>query len=149
MEIGAAMLHITGQIEPLSTTCVFSSGRGTQGDSVFPLHVKGRSLHDIQNDLARFYNGGTDIAEPFYKALATGTKVDAFVLFTDNETWAGRSHVQVVLNQYRKAMGLDSKVVIVSAAANSFTVGDPKDAKVLNVVGFDASVPSIISEFVG
>ena len=36
--------------------------------------------------------GGTDCALPMLHALEKGLKVDAFVVYTDSETWAGKIH---------------------------------------------------------
>jgi 60 kDa SS-A/Ro ribonucleoprotein len=44
-------------------------------------------------------------------------------------------------------MGIQAKLVVVAMASTNTTIGDPKDEGTLNVVGFDASVPHVIAEF--
>jgi 60 kDa SS-A/Ro ribonucleoprotein len=44
-------------------------------------------------------------------------------------------------------MGIDAKLVVVGMTATEFTIGDPNDKGCLDVVGFDPSVPALISEF--
>jgi 60 kDa SS-A/Ro ribonucleoprotein len=73
--------------------------------------------------------------------------VDAFVLFSDYETWAGRSHAHEELARYRAELGIPAKVVCLTLTPNSSTVAPPGDAEFLQVVGFDANVPKLIQEF--
>ncbi len=50
------------------------------------------------------------------------------------------------LAEYRSKMQINAKRVIMAMAANRFSIGDERDAGTLNVVGFDAAVPQVISE---
>ena len=96
----------------------------------------------------RPYNfGGTDCALPMLDAAARKVKVDCFVTYTDNETWAGKIHAPVALEQYRQKMGIDAKFVAVGMVATDYSVVDPKDPGSVNVVGFDTNTPSFISNF--
>ena len=45
--------------------------------------------------------------------------------------------------------GIDAKLVVVGMASNDFTIADPNDKGMLDVVGFDAATPQIISDFIG
>jgi 60 kDa SS-A/Ro ribonucleoprotein len=67
---------------------------------------------------------------------------------TDNETWAGDQHPVEALEKYRQATGIPAKLVVVSMASNEFTMTDPNDSLQMDVVGFDASVPGVIANFV-
>lgn len=98
--------------------------------------------------LAKTGGGGTDCALPILYALEKKIAADAFVIYTDSETWQGSMHPAQAIRKYREVMGIDAKLVVVAMAANRCTIGDPEDARQLNVVGFDASVPSVISEFI-
>jgi 60 kDa SS-A/Ro ribonucleoprotein len=91
---------------------------------------------------------GTNAALPFEDALNRSLPIDAFVLMTDSETWAGERHPVQALVQYRKASGIAAKLVVIAMAANRFSIADPNDALQLDVVGFDASVPGVVSNFV-
>jgi 60 kDa SS-A/Ro ribonucleoprotein len=93
--------------------------------------------------------GGTDCSLPMIHALQHKLPVDVFAVYTDNETWAGSMHPVQALKQYRDAMGIDAKLVVTAMTASSFTIADPNDPGMLDVVGFDSSTPNIISAFAG
>lgn len=92
--------------------------------------------------------GGTDCALPMLYATHAGKKFDAFVTYTDSETWVGRVHPKQALDQYRQWSGIDARSVVVGMVANEFTIADPKDPGMLDVVGFDTAAPGLISAFV-
>jgi 60 kDa SS-A/Ro ribonucleoprotein len=93
------------------------------------------------------HGGGTDCAQAFVHALATKTKYDAIVILTDNETWAGNAHGLDLLNQYRRSVNRDVKVIELALAANPSTNLPVDEANVLRVVGFDASVTDLINTY--
>ena len=96
--------------------------------------------------------GATDCALPMTQALKmyhqSGIVFDVFCVYTDNETYAPNMHPQVALEQYRKATGVDAKLIVVGMTANQLTIADPKDKNTLNLAGFDTSTPELISMFV-
>jgi len=73
--------------------------------------------------------------------------VDTFIVYTDNETWAGRIHPCQALVEYRRHSGIAAKLIVVGMTATEFSIADPKDAGMLDVVGFDTAAPGIIAEF--
>jgi 60 kDa SS-A/Ro ribonucleoprotein len=91
--------------------------------------------------------GGTDCALPMIYATQRKIPVDVFVVYTDNETWAGNVHPSQALAEYRQKMGIPAKLVVMGLASNRFTIADPRDPGMLDVVGFDASVPQVLREF--
>ena len=93
--------------------------------------------------------GSTDCAVAIKHALASRYPVDCFVIVTDGETWAGDQATSQALTEYRQKTGRDSKLVVINMVANRTSVADPKDAGSLDIVGFDASVPTLISGFLG
>jgi 60 kDa SS-A/Ro ribonucleoprotein len=56
-------------------------------------------------------------------------------------------HPSQALADYRKTRGLASKSVVVGMVSNGFTIADPNDAGMLDVVGFDTATPSLIADF--
>lgn len=92
--------------------------------------------------------GGTDCALPMQYALEAKLEVDVFVVYTDNETWAGQVHPTQALKLYRDRMGIPAKMIVIGLCSNGFTIADPKDPGMLDVVGFDTSVPQAMREFV-
>jgi len=92
--------------------------------------------------------GGTDCALPMLWALENGVAADAFVIYTDSETWAGDIHPAQALRQYRERTGIAARLVIVGMISNGFSIADPNDAGMLDVVGFDTATPELIAAFV-
>ncbi|MFC7641307.1 TROVE domain-containing protein [Streptosporangium lutulentum] len=92
--------------------------------------------------------GGTNLALPFDWARQEQLNVDGIVVFTDNETWASRSHPAQSLTAYRKAVNPGARVVVATMTAASHSIGDPNDPGVLNLVGVDASLPMVVNGFI-
>ena len=92
--------------------------------------------------------GGTDCALPMKWALKNKVEADVFVVYTDSETWAGTPHPAQALKKYRDKMGIPAKMIVVGMTSNEFTIADPDDAGMLDVVGFDTAVPQVMSDFV-
>ena len=105
---------------------------------------------DLRNAL-RMTDGlpfrGTDCALPMLDAIEKGYKVDTFVVYTDNETWAGRTHPVEALKRYRKESGIPAKLIVVGMMSNGFSIADPNDAGMLDVAGMSTDTPSTISKF--
>ena len=91
--------------------------------------------------------GGTDCALPMLDALEKKIPVDVFVILTDSETWAGKVHPTEALRKYRQEMGIPAKLVVVAMVSNGFTIADPEDAGMMDVVGFDSAAPALIADF--
>lgn len=92
--------------------------------------------------------GGTDCSLPMIYATNAGKKFDAFVTYTDSETWAGYMHPKQALDQYRTRSGINARSIVVGMVSNGFTIADPSDTGMLDCVGFDTATPGIISQFV-
>jgi 60 kDa SS-A/Ro ribonucleoprotein len=91
--------------------------------------------------------GGTDCALPMLYALEQGLGVDVFVVLTDNETWAGKVHPTVALREYRRKTGIPAKLIVVGMTATGFSIADPNDGGMLDVVGFDSAAPAVMADF--
>lgn len=91
--------------------------------------------------------GGTDCSMPMLDALENGHQVDTFVVYTDSETWAGRVHPSEALKRYRKETGIPAKLIVVGMVSNGFSIADPNDAGMLDVVGMSTETPATISKF--
>lgn len=92
--------------------------------------------------------GGTDVALPMIYARKRGLEIDAFVVYTDSETWAGAIHPVQALQAYRRQTGIPARLVVVGMVSNGFSVADPDDAGMLDVVGFDTAAPALITDFI-
>lgn len=114
-----------------------------------PLDISPRQrLDTVINYMNGLPLGGTDCALPMIHAAKEKLEVDAFVVYTDNETWAGDIHPVQALKQYRDKMGIPAKLIVVGMTATQFSIADPSDAGMLDVVGFDTAAPEIMADFV-
>jgi 60 kDa SS-A/Ro ribonucleoprotein len=105
------------------------------------------SLAQVLKKTRSINGGGTDCALPMLHALDAGLSVDVFQVFTDNETWAGRVHPSVALRQYRQRTGIAAKLIVVGMTSTGFSIADPDDGGMLDVVGFDSAAPAVMADF--
>ena len=91
--------------------------------------------------------GSTDCAQPMIYAKKKKLEVDIFIVYTDSETWIGKVHPSKALEQYRKAMGIDARLIVCAMCANEFTIADPNDSGMLDMAGFDSAAPEVIRSF--
>lgn len=152
-EGAAAMALVTAAVEPGSFFTAFTAGpnpsrhRGLDtGLSVLNVSARQR-LDDVVKSISDLPFGGTDCALPMIEAERNGWAVDTFVVYTDSETWAGQVHPVQALRSYRERTGIPAKLVVVGMASNGFTIADPDDPGMLDVVGFDAATPAVIADF--
>ncbi|MEQ1933031.1 MAG: TROVE domain-containing protein [Fimbriimonadaceae bacterium] len=136
-----AMALVAAAVEDAPTFVAFDT-------ESYPLTLsRNRRLDDVVDLLARTGGGGTDCALPIKYAIKNKIEVDAFVIYTDSETWAGSEHPVAALQRYRNTMRIPAKMVVVAMAANRFSIGDQRDPNMLNVVGLDPTVPAVIEQF--
>jgi 60 kDa SS-A/Ro ribonucleoprotein len=149
-EAAAAMALVTAATEPKHMFTAFTAafgGFGWSGLSTLSISPRER-LDDVVSRTSGLPFGGTDCALPMLEATKRGWAVDVFVVYTDNETWAGDIHPSQALRRYREKSGIPARLVVVGMASNGFTIADPEDGGMLDVVGFDAATPRLIAEFV-
>lgn len=92
--------------------------------------------------------GSTDASLPPLIAEQQGWKVHAFEIYTDNEVNTG-THPANALRSYRSKSGIsDAKMIVCGMAVNNFTIADPKDKNMLDVVGFDTAAPQLMTSFI-
>jgi 60 kDa SS-A/Ro ribonucleoprotein len=158
-DASAAMALVTAATEPRHEVVGFhagkhgvSFGRGRTWpgyrDGVTPLPVSPRQrLDDVVRTVSDLPFGGTDCALPMLYAIEREREVDAFVIYTDSETWAGDIHPAQALRRYRERSGIDARLVVVGMVSNGFSIADPSDPGMLDVVGFDTGTPGVIADF--
>jgi 60 kDa SS-A/Ro ribonucleoprotein len=154
----AAMSLVTAATEPGHTFVAFTAaggehnspggqwGGGDPGITTLSISPRQR-LDDVVADVSALPMGGTDCALPMIWAQKNRVDVDTFVIYTDNETWAGPVHPAQALRSYREARGIPAKLVVVGMTSTGFSIADPNDAGMLDVVGFDTSTPPVIADF--
>ena len=89
----------------------------------------------------------TDCVLPIQHAIKHNILIDAFIIITDNETYAPNEHPQNALIRYRELTGIQAKLIVLGMTGNCFTIVDPTDRNTLNLAGFDTSTPEIASMF--
>jgi len=156
----AAMCMVTAKTESDYHIMAFAH-------ELIPIEVSPRErLDDVIRKVSGLAAGGTDCALPMMWALGynrertsiwssgqyvkkgPAVSADTFVVYTDNETWAGSIHPQQALQKYRRETEIPAKLVVVGMVSNGFSIADPQDAGMLDVVGFDTATPQLISDFV-
>lgn len=154
-EASAALALVQLATEPVATAVGFTTANGRNAvagnwhdTALRPLAISPRQrLDDALRVVDAMPMSGTDCALPMVYATEQGLAVDTFVIYTDNETWAGKIHPHQALAEYRRRSGIPAKLVVVGMTATQFSIADPTDAGMLDVVGFDGAVPSLITEF--
>jgi 60 kDa SS-A/Ro ribonucleoprotein len=117
-------------------------------EKLVPLDVSAKSrLTDVVQKTEWLPFGGTDCALPMRHATERKLDVETFVVLTDSETWAGPIHPVQALQQYRDRTGIAARLIVVGMVSNGFTIADPDDAGMLDVVGFDTATPALMSDF--
>jgi 60 kDa SS-A/Ro ribonucleoprotein len=106
-------------------------------------------LAKVIREMERIPMGGTDCALPMIWAAENNIEADVFIVYTDCETWCGKVKPVDALRAYRTKMKIPTaKLVVVAMTSGGFTIADPEDAGMLDVVGFDAAAPAVIQEIV-
>jgi 60 kDa SS-A/Ro ribonucleoprotein len=156
-EASAAMALITSATEPECEIIAFSApgagryggmhGGGEPGITRVNLSPRMR-LAEVIKTIEAIPMGGTDCAMPMVWAARNKLNVSAFITYTDSETWAGNIHPAQALRQYRDEFVGDAKAVVVGVTSNGFTLADPNDRGMLDVVGFDTTAPAVIADFI-
>ena len=149
----AAMAMAVARREPNHYLAAFASKGGGitrrwREAGMTPLDITARdSIADAVRKTQALPFGGTDCALPMLDALQKRIPVDCFVVLTDSETWAGQIHPRDALRKYREETGIAAKLVVAAMVSNGFTIADPYDGGMLDVVGFDDAAPQLIADF--
>eukprot|EP00043_Microstomoeca_roanoka_P028685 m.18968 g.18968 ORF g.18968 m.18968 type:complete len:618 (-) comp8596_c0_seq1:1148-3001(-) len=138
----SAMAVITLRTEEHVSVVAFS-------DELMPLDIpRGASVQDVVKMTEDLPFSATDCALPMLYAMEREMDVDVFVVYTDNETYFGSVHPYQALCNYRKAMSKpEAKLIVVGMTSTQFTIADPKDPFMMDVVGFDADAPLMMAAF--
>lgn len=159
---GAMALVSMKSGDPYEVVAFTTASRGYYGGSrrdapaeVIPgLSVHALSSRQRLDDVLSYtrelssYMGGTDCSLPMVYADTADREIDVFEIFTDSETWAGSVHPAEALRSYRQNHGIDAKLIVHGMVSNGFTIADPDDGGMLDVVGFDSAVPTLVDAFV-
>src|SRR6185503_7518731 len=149
----AAMALVTAAVEPSHAFVAFTNGSSRSrfpgyGSGISPLAISPRQrLDDVLELTNGLPFGGTDCALPMLWAAKNKVPVDIFCVYTDSETWAGDIHPVQALRAYRQKMGVGAKLAVIGMVSNGFSIADPDDGGMLDVVGFDTAIFVVIADF--
>lgn len=154
-EGAAAMAMTIAASEPETIPVAFTAGSGGSGwggwrrnTAITPLDISPRRrLDDNIRIMSSLPFGGTDCSLPMLWALDNKVEADTFIILTDSETWAGRMHPHEALVKYREQTGIPARLVVVGMTSTGFTIADPNDGGMMDVVGMDTAAPDVIAGF--
>lgn len=149
-EAAAAMAVLFARTEPQVHFVAFagdSNNYHSTNTRQFPIH-KGTTLTEAMRIANGMNFGATDCALPIIDATNKTIFVDAFIIITDGQTWAGKIHPQQALNRYRRLVYSGAKLCVMYLEAQDKSITDPLDTGCLDVVGFDSSVPEVVRDFI-
>lgn len=155
-EASAALALVTANVESSYDIVGFTAAAGRRGllgygvpeAAMRSLPISPRQrLDDAVRAVSDLPFGRTDCALPMQDATARRLEVDAFVIYTDNETYAGSEHPHQALRRYRDTTGIDAKLIVCAMTSTGFTIADPADPGMLDVAGLDSTVPNLITDF--
>ncbi|XP_046843847.1 60 kDa SS-A/Ro ribonucleoprotein-like isoform X2 [Xenia sp. Carnegie-2017] len=138
----AAMSMVTARTESKHLFVAFSH-------EIVPLMISSdMTFNEVLELMELIPNGGTDCAQPMLYAIKNNLEVDVFIVYTDSETKAGYIHPSKALKRYREHTGIQAKLIVVAMTSNGFTIADPNDSGMLDIVGFDSAALHVMREFV-
>jgi 60 kDa SS-A/Ro ribonucleoprotein len=137
----AALAVVAARTEPWTAIMGFA-------DSFRDLGITAKDRVDVATrKVSGLTFGSTNASVPMIWALKNRIQVDTFVVLTDNETWSGGSHPVQELKNYRQVTGIGAKLIVVGMTSTGFTIADPEDSGMLDVVGFDGATPALMAKF--
>lgn len=141
--IAAVMAMVTARVEPNYHICAFD-GNFTE------LSITDKmSLGQVVSIMQGLPHGRTDCGLPMRYAMRAGWhNIDGFVIYTDNETWAGNVHPKRALEMYRDKFGQNARLAVSAMTATDTSIADPSVPYMLDLVGISTDTPRIISEFI-
>lgn len=141
-EVSCAMVMVYDRVEENVDMMSFS-------DTFVPVSVSAsRRLDDNLNSMRQITFGATDCSLPMTWATERKKEYDCIIIFTDSETNYNKIQPSVALKRYRETSGINTKLVVCGLSSNGFTLADPKDHDMLDIVGFSSETPTIINSFV-
>lgn len=139
--IAACMAMVHTEANPYTKTITYDTKVHKE------IKVVGEPIQSLRRQV-NFNGGGTDIACPITHAMSMVEKPEVIINYTDYETWAGNYHIEQVWEKYRR-MVPNAKLIIVAMTANNIRAfSSPTCEGVLEICGFDPTVPQVIHEFI-
>lgn len=154
-EVSAAFALVTANVEPDAHFVAYS--HTLVGVNIRP----SMRLDEVLRVLRAIPFGGTCCSLPMVQAIAAGAEIDAFVSYTDSETWDGgvlgydwgnerppAVTASEALREYRRRSGINARHAVVATSATNVSIADPADPGQLDICGFSADTPQVLSSFI-
>ena len=139
----AGTAKVLAQLALLAALRTYASGRGVRGRHTWtPVVQIVAGKQGWKSPHRSRWQGTTDGLTPL--AISPRQRLDDVVC---SETWAGDVHPAQALRDYRRASGIEARLVVVGMVSNGFSIADPQDPGMLDVVGFDTATPQLVSDF--
>lgn len=142
-DAAAAMMMVTARVEEIFEVVAFAK-------DISELPIKAEdTLSDVIGKCQNHFFSGTDCARPMMYAMEKKKQFDVFIVYTDSETYYGNIHPSEAIKRYREYAKIpDAKLIVAGMASNSFSIADPNDRFMMDIVGFDSAAPQAIECFV-
>lgn len=141
-EVSCAMAMVYDRVEQNVEMMAFSN-------TFVPISVSAsRRLDDNLNSMRNITFGATDCSLPMTWATERQKEYDCIIVFTDLETNSNKIQPSVALKRYRETLNIDTKLIVCGLSSNGFSLSDPDDKNMLDIVGFSSEIPLIINEFI-
>lgn len=137
--VAAAMAMVTLRSEPWCE--VYGFGTTLKRIDITPEDKLQDAMRKCQ-----FSFGSTNAGVIIEHAQKKKLPVDMFCIYTDNDINSGSSP-SGLLQAFRKSSGRNAKLVSCATSVSNMTIADPSDPGQLDVVGFSADTPQVISLF--
>jgi 60 kDa SS-A/Ro ribonucleoprotein len=99
--------------------------------------------------LERMERSDTDLSMPMKYAKEHNKNFDVFIVYTDLDTSRSIIPPAKELRKYREYAEIDdARLIVVGMVSNGFTVADPDDPFMMDIVGFDTEAPKAMMNFV-
>lgn len=149
-DAAAALSLVTVKTEPECYVAGFTGGWGNRGRSSSIQALPFNEITTLTEAIDRTSGlpfGPTDCSLPMIDAEQQKMDIDTFIIITDNETWGGRMHPVEALRKYRSKRVRDARLIVVAMTATPFSIADPNDPGMMDVVGFSTATPNVMSAF--
>jgi 60 kDa SS-A/Ro ribonucleoprotein len=142
-EGAAAMAMTVVKTENIENVIV----KGFSRDLVDLNLTKNMSLNEVMDCMKKVSPSSTNFSAPIEYALKNKIFIDVFISYTDNEVNSGKNPT-AVFKDYRDKINPRAKLIVVAFTAGKFTIANPNDRGMLDMVGFDSAAPEIMREFI-
>ena len=142
-DAAAAMMLLTARTEEYWEVVAFTNGLTEMNIT------KNDTLETTIDKCSALPFSATDCSLPITWAAGKKKKFDVFIVYTDSETYFGNIHPAQALKEYRKNVGnQEARLIVCGMVSNGFTIADPKDPFMMDVVGFDTEAPKAMASFI-